>query len=65
MDYSHEHFEERDLSGIKGCFPRQDKGSFTWINLDSTKIEVAQWKGFIWVVMFLVAFLMLLYFWSK
>jgi len=46
MDYSHEHFEERDLSDIKGCFSHKDKGSVTWINVDGTRIGVALW---IWV----------------
>ena len=34
MDYEEEHFEEKQISHIKECYPFKDKPSVTWINID-------------------------------
>ncbi|HEV2853650.1 MAG TPA: magnesium/cobalt transporter CorA [Thermoanaerobaculia bacterium] len=34
IDYSPDHFEERQISSIEDCFPYRDKQTVTWINVD-------------------------------
>ncbi|MCX5749373.1 MAG: magnesium/cobalt transporter CorA [Candidatus Saganbacteria bacterium] len=34
IDYSASHFEEKEISEIKECFPFKEKDSVTWINVD-------------------------------
>lgn len=34
IDYSPDHFEEREITDIEECFPYRDKQTVTWINVD-------------------------------
>jgi magnesium transporter len=46
IDYSEDHFEERDLSDIEESFSYRDKDSVTWINVDGIhQVEIVESIG--------------------